>query len=306
MNKKWLITGVLVVLAALVAAIWLLFFRDDAPEAVSTEAGLEQLQQDLAADDQDDADSQLDEGADPDAPDAEDTDTADAHAEDAAPEIADPGNAGTEVDDEPESTEDQDPEPTVEQRPFVGAANGVWTVDDEFGDFDFDTASGSFAGFRVAEELTVGKVTAVGRTGGVTGSLTIEDGNLVAAEITVDMTTIVSNDARREHAIVNALDSRNFPTAVFTLTEPMPLDTETLESGSTLKVDVVGDLTVKGTTNQVTFSLQATIAEAGIGLIIGSTEIVWQDFGVTPPRAPIVVSVEDRGIVEFQLIVRTS
>ncbi|MYA74991.1 MAG: YceI family protein [Acidimicrobiaceae bacterium] len=117
---------------------------------------------------------------------------------------------------------------------------------------------------------------------------------------------MVSNDARREHAIVNALDSRNFPTAVFTLTEPMPLDTETLESGSTLKVDVVGDLTVKGTTNQVTFSLQATIAEAGIGLIIGSTEIVWQDFGVTPPRAPIVVSVEDRGIVEFQLIVRTS
>ncbi|MYA74990.1 MAG: hypothetical protein F4Y27_09955 [Acidimicrobiaceae bacterium] len=196
MNKKWLITGVLVVLAALVAAIWLLFFRDDAPEAVSTEAGLEQLQQDLAADDQDDADSQLDEGADPDAPDAEDTDTADAHAEDAAPEIADPGNAGTEIDDEPESTEDQNPEPTVEQRPFVGAANGVWTVDDEFGDFDFDTASGSFAGFRVAEELTVGKVTAVGRTGGVTGLLTIEDGNLVAAEITVDMTTIVSNDDR--------------------------------------------------------------------------------------------------------------
>ncbi|MDE0066127.1 MAG: YceI family protein [Acidimicrobiaceae bacterium] len=285
MRKKLLIA--LALLVALAVALWLLFFRDDAPEAVSTEAGLEQLQQDLAAsDEQDDAASRPD--------------------EDAAPEDAGSEDAGTEVDDEPEPDEEQNPEPTVEQRPFVGAANGVWTVDDEFGDFDFDTASGSFAGFRVAEELTVGKVTAVGRTGGVAGSLTIEDGALVEAEITVDMTTIVSNDARREHAIVNALDSRNFPTALFTLTEPVPLDVETLESGSTLTADVVGDLTVKGTTNQVTFSLQATIAEAGIGLIIGSTEIIWQDFGVTPPRAPIVVSVEDRGIVEFQLIVRTS
>lgn len=295
MRKKLLIA--LALLVALAVAMWLLFFRDDAPEAVSTEAGLEQLQQDLAAsDEQDDAASRPDEDAAPE----------DAGSEDARPEDARPENAGTEVDDEPEPDEEQNPEPTVEQRPFVGAANGVWTVDDEFGDFDFDTASGSFAGFRVAEELTVGKVTAVGRTGGVAGSLTIEDGALVAAEITVDMTTIVSNDARREHAIVNALDSRNFPTAVFTLTEPVPLDVETLESGSTLTADVVGDLTVKGTTNQVTFSLQATIAEAGIGLIIGSTEIIWQDFGVTPPRAPIVVSVEDRGIVEFQLIVRTS
>lgn len=290
MRKKLLIA--LALLVALAVALWLLFFRDDAPEAVSTEAGLEQLQQDLAAsDEQDDAASRPDEDAAP---------------EDAGSEDAGSEDAGTEVDDEPEPDEEQIPEPTVEQRPFVGAANGVWTVDDEFGDFDFDTASGSFAGFRVAEELTVGKVTAVGRTGGVAGSLTIEDGALVEAEITVDMTTIVSNDARREHAIVNALDSRNFPTALFTLTEPVPLDVETLESGSTLTADVVGDLTVKGTTNQVTFSLQATIAEAGIGLIIGSTEIIWQDFGVTPPRAPIVVSVEDRGIVEFQLIVRTS
>lgn len=290
MNKRWLIVGVPVVLAALAAALWLLFFRADAPEAVSTEAGLEQLQQDLAADEeQDDAALQPYEDTDPDTADAEDADKADAAAEDA---------------DELEPTEEQQPEPTVEQKPSVGTANGTWTVDDDFGDFDFDTASGSFAGFRVAEELTVGKVTAVGRTGGVTGSLTIADGVLVSAEITVDMTTIVSNDARREHAIVNALDSRNFPTAVFTLTEPKQLDTDALESGSTLEVDVVGDLTAKGATNQVTFSLQATIVEAGIGLIIGSTEIIWEDFGVTPPRAPIVVSVEDRGIVEFQLIVR--
>ena len=276
MKKKWLITGVLVVLAAVVVALWLLFFRDDAPEAVSTEAGLEQLQEDLAAtdDDSDDAPSLS----------GDDTDT--------------------EVEAEPEPADEQEAGLRADQSPTGGPVNGTWTVDDEFGDFDFDTASGSFAGFRVEEELTVGEVTAVGRTGGVTGSLTIEDGTLVAAEITIDMTTIESNDGRRENAIRGAVGARDFPTAMFVLTEPMQLDIEALESGSTLLVDVVGDLTVKGTTNQVAFFLQATIVEPGIGLIIGSTEIFWEDFGVTPPRAPIVVSVAEHGTVEFQLIVR--
>ena len=259
-------------LALLVGALWFLFVRGDTPEAVSTEAGLEQLQEDLAVseDDQDDAPS--------------------------LPE------------DEAEA------EPAVEQGTgsaddtgaSVGGVNGIWIVDDEFGDFDFETASGSFAGFRVGEKLTVGEVTAVGRTGGVTGSLTIEDGTLVAAEITVDLTTIRSNDRRRETPIRNAVGARDFPTAMFVLTEPVPVDVEALEAGSTILVDAVGDLTVKGTTNLVVLSLEATIAEPGVGLIIGSTEIFWEDFGVTPPRAPIVVSVEEHGILEFQLIVRPS
>ncbi len=281
MKKKWLITGVLVVLAAVVVALWLLFFRDDAPEAVSTEAGLEQLREDLAAtdDDSDDAPSLS----------GDDTETDDTE---------------TEVEADPEPADEQEAGLRADQSPTGGPANGTWTVDDEFGDFDFETASGSFAGFRVEEELTVGKVTAVGRTGGVTGSLTIEDGTLAAAEITVDMTTIESNDGRRENAIRGAVGAGDFPTAMFVLTEPTQLDIEALESGSTLFIDVVGDLTVKGTTNQVAFFLQATIVEPGIGLIIGSTEIFWEDFGVTPPTAPIVVSVEESGTVEFQLIVR--
>ena len=275
MNKKWLITGALAVSVAVVAAFWFLFFRGDTPEPVSTEAGIEQLQEDLAA-----------------------------HEDDQDPSAA---PTGDDADSEPE------PDPAVEQGadstgaepPAGGPANGTWIVDDEFGEFDFGTASGSFAGFRVGEELTIGEVTAVGRTGGVTGSLTIDDGTLVAAEITVDMTTIESNDSRRENAIRNAVRASVYPTATFVLTEPFRLDLEALESGSTLFIDVVGDLTVKGTTNQVAFFLHTTIVEPGLGLVIGSAQIFWEDFGVTPPRAPIVVSVEDDGIVEFQLVVRS-
>lgn len=269
MKKRWLVTGA--VLVVVVAAFWFVFFRGDTPAPVSTEAGLEQLQEDLASE-QDDQD----------------------------PEPAPSGD-----DSDSESEPDPGADSPGAEFPTGGAADGTWIVDDEFGEFDFDTASGSFAGFRVEEELTVGDVTAVGRTGGVTGSLTIEDGTLVAAEVTVDMTTIESNDSRRENAIRSAVRASVYPTATFVLTEPVQLDVEALESGSTLEVDSVGDLTVNGTTSQVFFHLHPTIVEPGLGLVVGHTEIFWSDFGVTPPRAPIVVSVEDHGIVEFQLLVRS-
>ena len=107
--------------------------------------------------------------------------------------------------------------------PFDGEVDGVWIIDDEIGEFDFETASGSFAGFRVDEELTVGSVVAVGRSGGVTGSLTIEAGQLVATEVVVDMNAIVSNDSRREGAIRRAVGASTNPTASFVLDDPVDL-----------------------------------------------------------------------------------
>jgi len=185
---------------------------------------------------------------------------------------------------------------------FDGDINATWIVDDEIGTFDFETASGSFAGFRVDEELTVGAVTAVGRSGGVTGSLTIDGDALTAAEIVVDMNTIVSNDSRRERAIRNAVDASGFPTATFTLTQPVDLPGG-LADGDQVTVDAIGDLTVKGTTNQVTFTISALVRDDGFGIVTGSADLVWEDFGVTPPSAPIVVSIADEGVVEFQLVV---
>ncbi len=185
---------------------------------------------------------------------------------------------------------------------FDGDVNGTWIVDDEIGTFDFETASGSFAGFRVDEELTVGAVTAVGRSGDVAGSLTIDGGSLTAAEITVDMNTIVSNDSRRERAIRNTVNASSFPTATFTLSRPVELPAG-LADGDQVTVDAVGDLSVAGTSNEVTFSISAVVRDDGFGIITGSADLVWDDFGITPPSAPIVVSIADEGIVEFQLVV---
>ena len=216
------------------------------------------------------------------------------------PEAVDVDAANTQLDvDLAVATDDA---PAAAPDPFDGDINATWVVDDEIGEFDFETASGSFAGFRVDEELTIGEVVAVGRTGGVSGTVTIEEGRLIGTDITVDMGSITSNDARREFPIRRAVMADEFPTATFVLTSPVDLPAG-LATGETVTVDATGDLTVAGTTNEATFTIDALVRDDGFGVITGSTTITWEDYGVTPPSAPIVVSIDESGIVEFQLIV---
>ena len=72
---------------------------------------------------------------------------------------------------------------------------GVWSVDTESGEFDFESATGTFAGFRINEKISeVGDATAVGRTGDVEGSIEIAGTTLSAATFTVDLSTLTTND----------------------------------------------------------------------------------------------------------------
>jgi polyisoprenoid-binding protein YceI len=186
---------------------------------------------------------------------------------------------------------------------FDGTINGNWVVNEEIGSFDFETASGSFAGFRVAEELTVvGDTTAVGRSGDIRGAVTIVDGLLTGAEVTVDMTRIVSDRPQREGAIRRAINATEFPTATFVFTESIDVSAITV-GGEAIPFSIAGELTVSGVTRAVTFVIEANVRDDGFGIITGNTGIVWQDFGITPPSAPVVVRVADQGIVEFQLVV---
>lgn len=185
---------------------------------------------------------------------------------------------------------------------FDGDIDGTWAVDDTLGGFTFDSASGSFAGFRVDEELVgPGSVVAVGRTGAVGGSIVIEAGELVAAMIEVDLTGLTSDRPGREGAIQRALDTGQFPTARFSLTEPITVPPEAAR-GELFAVDATGDLTVHGITQSVVLSIEAIVRDDGIAVVTGSTDTVWEDYGVTPPSAPVVASIADQGVIEFQIL----
>jgi polyisoprenoid-binding protein YceI len=179
--------------------------------------------------------------------------------------------------------------------------DGTWTVDTDTGEFDFETASGTFAGFRVQEELsTIGSTTAVGRTGDVGGSITIAGDTVTEGGFTVDLTTITTNDGRRDSRVQSALDTAQHPTAVFTLTAPIDLGPDAVD-GQPVTTTASGDLEIKGTTRPVEVAVEAQLVD-GVIVIVGSVDIVFSDFGVETPSAPIVLSVDDQGVMEFQLL----
>ncbi len=60
------------------------------------------------------------------------------------------------------------------------------------------------------------------------------------------------------------------------------------------------DLTINGLTNQALFEIEAELDD-GMILVTAPTEIEFADYQVTAPTAPLVLSVEDHGIVEVQL-----
>jgi polyisoprenoid-binding protein YceI len=178
---------------------------------------------------------------------------------------------------------------------------GSWTVDAASGDFDFESATGTFAGFRIQEELaSIGSATAVGRTGGVSGTMTIDGTTVTDATFEVDLTSITTNEQRRDDRVQEALETSQFPTATFTLTEPIELG-DGADGGEPVQVTAVGDLTIHGVTKSIEMPIEAQLVDGTI-VVVGSTDILFSDYGVEVPESQIVLSVEDHGVLELQLL----
>jgi polyisoprenoid-binding protein YceI len=182
--------------------------------------------------------------------------------------------------------------------PFDGI-EGAWVIDNTIGDFTFESATGSFVGFRIDETFTtIGKTTAVGRTSDVTGSILIEATTLVAAEIVANLSNIVTEDRRRDNAARGALNTDEFPNATFTLNAPIDLGPTAAEENP-VSVTALGELTISGVTNSIEFAIEAQLVRG----IVGSADVAFlTDYGLTVPSVPIILGVENHGIVEFQLL----
>ena len=175
-----------------------------------------------------------------------------------------------------------------------GSVAGEWTV-----------GAGSVAGYRVREQLAnlPAESDAVGRTEAVTGSITVEgDGDsarLVAGTLTVDTTTIESDESRRDNRLRNeGLQTDQFPTATFRITEPVEVPTAAL-SGTPSDVTLVGDLTLHGVTRSVEIPAQAQLADGRIQ-VAGSITFPLSDFDISPPNVGgFILSISDQGALEF-------
>jgi polyisoprenoid-binding protein YceI len=162
---------------------------------------------------------------------------------------------------------------------------------------------GSQARFKVREQLAGRNLPndAVGTTNAVSGKIDIgANGVLVpdASKITVDMTSLKTDESRRDNFIKrNTLDTAQYPAAVFVPTAVKGLPSP-LPSGGDVKFELTGDLTLHGVTKPITW--QATGKIAGQDLTgTASTRTTFEQFGMTPPRAAVVLSVEDNITLEI-------
>ena len=179
------------------------------------------------------------------------------------------------------------------------STEGTWVIDSDSGSFTFEEASGSFVGFRIKEELArIGKITAVGRTGEVDGELIIGAGELQSVSVSADLSTLITNDSRRDRAARNALNVSENPIASFSMDKPVALSAT---DGSAVSLKVKGELLINGIGREAEFDLQAQLVGETV-VVVGSTEVVFADYDVEVPSAVIVVSAEDHGVIEFQLL----
>ena len=181
----------------------------------------------------------------------------------------------------------------------AGGVDGTWNVDRTLGSFaDF---SGTWAGYRFDEELVgIGGNTAVGRTPDVSGAMTVADGAVTAVDVEVDLTTLDSDSDRRDGALRSrGLESDRFPTATFTLTDPVTLPTG-LTDGERATVTANGELTIHGVTKEAAIELQAELQDDN-AVVVGNAPIALTDYGIDPPTGFSVLSISGDGTFEFQL-----
>jgi len=180
-----------------------------------------------------------------------------------------------------------------------GGIDGTWNVDTSIG--SFSEFSGSFVGYRVQEELGgIGANTAVGRTPDVSGTMTIAGAQVTAATLTADLTSLQSDDDRRDGQLRRqGLETQTFPTATFALTSPIDLGAVPAENKE-ITITAKGKLTLHGQTRDVELPLKARLSGGAIA-IAGSLPIAFADYGIEKPRSFAVLSIEDEGTMELQL-----
>jgi polyisoprenoid-binding protein YceI len=164
----------------------------------------------------------------------------------------------------------------------------------------------SRATFRVREQLAGVDLPsdAVGTTGAVAGTLVLRaDGALVApaSRVSVDLRELKSDDPRRDSFIKqNTLLTARFPFAEFVPTRAEGLPNPLPQSGERA-FRLIGTLTVHGTQKEVVWEARARREGAQL-TGQATTTVRFGDFGMAPPRVPLVLSIMDEIRLELALV----
>jgi polyisoprenoid-binding protein YceI len=169
------------------------------------------------------------------------------------------------------------------------SVSGVWNV-----------GPGSVAGYRVSEVLIGQNSTAVGRTGKVWGSMTIDGTTVRKGTFTVDMASVVSDQSSRNaHFDGPIMDVARFPTATLTLSSPISLGS--IPPASVVaRYDASGLLDMHGVTKSVTFAVSAERLDGALDVLADIT-IPFSEWDIANPSIGGFVTTANTGTLEVLL-----
>ena len=157
--------------------------------------------------------------------------------------------------------------------------------------------SASKASYHAHEQL-VGRSLpseAVGTSTSVSGSIQLAGNGAINADqsqVQVDLSQLQSDQDRRDNFIKGqTLQTSRYPMASFVPREAQGLPSPLPNDGQ-LEFQLSGDLTVHGVTKPVTWDVNAQFTPASI-TGDATTNVNISDFGMTPPKAGPVLSIED-------------
>ena len=177
--------------------------------------------------------------------------------------------------------------------------DGTWTIDATSG--SLADGSSTYAGYRAQEEVSgFGANTAVGRTPDVSGTLALSGTQITSVEVTASLQTLKSDDDRRDGQLRRqAIETSQFPEATFKLTSPIELGALPAD-GETFTATATGELTLHGVTRTVEVPIEARMS-GDVVTVAGSIAIQFADYDIERPTSFVVLSIEDHGVMEFQL-----
>jgi len=161
-----------------------------------------------------------------------------------------------------------------------------------------DIQEGSTASYRVTEQLAGVSFPndAIGTTPAVTGSIALNaDGtvNSAVSKLTIDLRALKSDQEMRDGYLQKrTLETDKFPTAVFVPKTLTGVATPFPNMGQT-GFQLIGDLTVHGTTAPVTWQGIATFNQEGASGR-AATNFTFATFGLTKPSLARILSVDDK------------
>ena len=160
--------------------------------------------------------------------------------------------------------------------------------------------------FSINEVLRGEPFTAVGITNDVAGDIAVNAESPQDSEIgiirinarTLETDSSQRNRALRSFILRSAEDAFEFAEFQPTTIEGLP---ETVTVGEPFTFQIVGDLSVAGTSKSVTFDTTATLEE---GQLMGqaTATVLYPDFNLTIPSAPFVASVEEEVLLEIDFV----